>query len=243
MIDALNQLVEQDSALAWLPAVIPSGIKLVVSVTPGISHQALARRQWREIEVQPLTDEATRAEVVTAYLKEFRKRISNAQLARIVSDPKASSPLFLRVIAEELRLHGEHETLDQAVDRYASASDLHEVFQRVMGRIEGDHGEARTRDILSLLRCSRLGLGEAELLDLTGTSRLDLSRLLLTLDYHLVRRNGLLGFFHDYLERAVSDRYLADADVRVRMHQRLGCILHRSCGRSAERTGTCLSVA
>ncbi len=212
VIDAVNQLDEAGPLLAWLPSQIPEGIRLIISTTLTDSHARLQERNWTELELRSLSDQRVRASIIVRYLSEFRKHVSAHQLERITSDDKASSPLFLRVVAEELRLHGDHETLDQAIEHVRVATDLEDVFQRVLERLEEDFGRELIESILSLLWASRGGLSETELLETSGARRLDLSRILFALDFHLIQQNGLLGFFHDYLRQAVERRYLSDTE-------------------------------
>ena len=81
-------------------------------------------------------------------------------------------------------------------------------------------GEDAPRDV-TLIWASNEGLSETELAEMTGSSRLKLSPLVIALDYHLVRTDGLLGFFHDYLRRAVEKRYLADESRKKQRHMEL----------------------
>ncbi len=221
VVDAINQLDESGQSMQWLPESIPPGIDLVVSTAPGHAAAQLDARHWPSLRVLPLEDERVRQSIVVRYLGEFHKGVNTDQLRRVIANDKARSPLFLRVVAEELRLHGEHETLDEVVDRYTGATDLLDVFELVLARMEKDYGEHVVRDLLSLIAASRSGLSEEELLALVGTSRLELSRLLFAFDYHLLRRDGLLSFFHEYLRRAVEARYLADRDRVRAVHVRL----------------------
>ncbi|MCB9216846.1 MAG: tetratricopeptide repeat protein [Ignavibacteria bacterium] len=221
VIDAVNQLDVAGQRMSWLPKRIPSGVKFVISTTPGVAGKALADREWRELEVASLEDERIRQSIVVRYLGEFRKGISPEQLRRVIGDGKADSPLYLRVVAEELRLHGTHETLDDVIDRYGGAADLLGVFELVIERMERDYGEASVRNLLSFIGASRSGLGEDELLRLIDVSRLELSRLLFAFDYHLLHRDGQLSFFHDYLHRAVWNRYLSKPEDRGERYRRL----------------------
>lgn len=209
-IDALNQLDEAGRRLTWLPKSIPAALRLMISMTSGEMIQLVTERGWNSLHVLPEEDEVVRQSIVARYLAEFRKKVSTDQLQRLTQDHKASSPLYLRVVAEELRLHGQHETLDEEIVRYSSASDLDEVFQRVLDRLERDFDATDVRAVMESIWASRSGMSELELIGVAGLTRLQLSRLLLALDYHLVRKDGLLGFFHDYLRRAVEKRYLPD---------------------------------
>ncbi|MGE3802018.1 MAG: tetratricopeptide repeat protein [Candidatus Kapaibacterium sp.] len=221
MVDAVNQLDRKGRALSWLPSTIPPGLKFVVSTTPGECNDALSGRHWNQIPVQPIHDERVRQGIIVRYLGEFRKRISRDLVERLAADDKGDSPLFLRVVAEELRLHGEHETVNEIVDHYIGATDLLEVFEQVLERMEQDYGEKSVRHLMSLIAISESGLSETELLELTGITRLLLSQMMFAFDYHLIRRDGILGFFHTYLQQAVEQRYLADESERRSLRREL----------------------
>lgn len=222
VIDAVNQLSDTEQELGWLPKNIPPTIQLIISATPGPSATRLTERGWRCLEVQQMDDRRVQAEIVRLYLREFRKGITDKQMMRLVLDAKAASPLYLPVVAEELRIHGEHETLDAVIDHYANASDLHGVFDRILQRLEQDYGQAAVENVMQAIWAARSGLSETELIAVTRLSRLELSRLLFAMDYHFVQREGLLGFSHSYFRRAVEHRYLSDPICRINIHQRLG---------------------
>lgn len=221
IIDAVNQLEERARTMKWLPVAIPPGVKLILSTTPGVAEMELSKRGWEVLAVTPIAEERVRQSIVVRYLGEFHKGIAPDQLRRLTADDKSSSPLYLRVVAEELRLHGEHETVADLVTRYVDAADIDIVFQLVLERMERDFGQRTVSDMLGLLRASRSGLNEHELLEILEIGRLDLSRLLFALDYHLIRRDGLLGFFHDYLRNAVTTRYLPDTETEKAFHRRI----------------------
>ena len=151
------------------------------------------------------------------FLREYGKALSEQEIERIANDPKCAHPLFLRTLLEELRIFGSHELLSDRVTRSLATSNTDELFQAVLERMEGDFGTEQVRDVMSLLWAARTGLAESELVDVTGISRLDISMITMSLDYHLLRRDGLLTFFHDFLRRAVEARYLTgEEDKRVR---------------------------
>jgi len=219
VIDAMNQLPALGQELHWLPEFIPSAVTLVISTTPGPSLERLRSRGYSVLEVQPLSEEQ-RATVIERYLADFRKRLTAEQVARIAGTPNTRSPLFLRTVLEELRIFGVYEQLDERIDYVLSASDLDDLFHRVLERMEQDYDPELVQQTMMYVWASRTGLTESELQDLLnldpplegmsgGTfTRLDLSAFLLALDYHLMRSAGLLNFFHAYLRRAVEARYL-----------------------------------
>ncbi len=227
VIDGINQLTGRALQLHWLPPMIPPGVKLIISSTVEQTLVDLRARGWAELGMQPLK-EREREAVVVRFLAEYRKALSAQQVKRIAEDAKCSHPLFLRTLLEELRLHGRHENLGQAVTTLLATTGTEDLFQRVLERLEDDYSQKTVREVLAFLWCSRGGLTEEELAELTGIGRLNLSTLLLGLDYHLVRRDGVLTFFHDYLRRAVEKRYLRQSSMRADRYGQLAEYFERT---------------
>lgn len=221
-IDGIDHLEERGQSMAWLPERLPPTLRIVLSSRPGAAAGILAARGFPTLEIGSLDDHSVREAIVARYLGGFHKRVARAELDQITHAPGADSPLFLRVVSEELRLHGTHETIGRIVDRFAAARDVDEIFTLVLERMEHDFGHVPVETILGLLFASRSGLSEHELLEISGLTRFDLSRLLFALDYHLIRRDALLGFFHDHLRHAVERRYLSTGDLLRERHRQLG---------------------
>jgi nephrocystin-3 len=221
-IDAVDNLDERGRSMAWLPEHLPSTLRIVLTSRPGLVADIIAARGVTMLAIDPIDDPMTREAIVEHYLRGYRKRIDPAEMRRLVMSASAGSPLFLRVVAEELRMHGTHETIGDVIDRYAAAVDVDELFTLVLDRMERDFGRIGVETLLGLLFASRNGLAEQELLEISELTRVDLSRLLFALDYHLIHHDGLLGFFHDHLRSAVEQRYLADREVLRERHRQLG---------------------
>jgi len=219
VIDGINQLSGRALELRWIPPMMPEGVKLIISSTVEQTLVDLRRRGWVELGMQPLK-QGEREAMVVRFLAEYHKALSAKQVKLIADDVKCSHPLFLRTVLEELRLHGTHEHLERVLLTLLDTTGTEDLFQRVLERLEDDFSQKVVREVMALLWCARGGLSEVELAAMTGISRLKLSTLLLGLDYHLVRRDGLLTFFHDYLRRAVEKRYLTQTsapDERYRL--------------------------
>ncbi len=213
ILDGLNQLQGTALELHWIPEVINPSIRLIISSTIEGTLMKLRARGWSELGMQALS-EPEREAVVVRYLAEYRKSLNTEQITTIASDHKCGHPLFLKTVLEEIRMVGRHEELDQHIDYYLKTTGTEDLFQRVLERMEEDHGVRAVRTILSLIGLSRSGLDERELSEISGVSRLKVTAITAGLDYHLVRKAGLLTFFHDYLRRAVEKRYLMEASVR-----------------------------
>ena len=220
VLDALDQLPDDAARLAWLPPHLPPQVRLIVSTLAGPTLEVLQRHGWPALAVQPLGMEA-REELIGRYLSEYRKALSDEQLQRVSAAPQCANPLFLRTLLEEMRVFGSFEELDARLEYYLAARDPAELFGRLLERMEGDYGADQLRDLATLIWAARWGLAESELLEITGLIRLHLSTVLVALEYHLLRRGGLLTFSHEHLRRAVETRYLAQPAQRTAAHLRL----------------------
>ncbi len=221
VIDALNQLNESSrSSLGWLPDYFPPYVRVIVSTIGGDVLDELQRRNWHMLRVRPL-NRKTRQTVVREYFRSFGKTLDAQNVRRLVADEKTHSPFYLVTTMEELRVFSTHEEISQRIDHYLKARDLDDLFQRVLARLEDDYGKNLVRDVTCLIWVSRNGLSEKELLDLTGLPEESLSVFLHAMGYHLLSRDGLIGFSHDYLRQAVQRRYLTIASRRRREEETL----------------------
>ena len=231
VLDGLDQLEDRDRApdLAWLPPEIPSNIRLILSTLPGRSLDDLKRRGWPTMTVQQL-DRNERQTLIVEYLDQYRKKLSRPRVERIAAAPQTASPLYLRALLEEIRLWGDHERLEECIDRYLEAGTADQLFEMILKRHEKDYEDAEhrglVRNAMSLLWAARRGLSEAEILRMLGSNGAPLPRiywspLYLAAEAALVNRSGFLGFFHDNLRRAVENRYLPREEDRRNIREKL----------------------
>jgi tetratricopeptide (TPR) repeat protein len=230
ILDALNQLEDRDGApdLVWLPDLIPENIRMIVSTLPGRPLDELTNRGWPVLIVKALEIEE-RKQLISDYLAQYTKVLSPKFVERISNVPQTSNPLYLRTLLEELRLYGDHFTLEKRIEHYLGASKVEDLYEKILQRYEQDYERDRpglVREAMSLLWAARRGLAETELLDMLGTNGNPLPRaywspLFLAVEQSLVNRSGLIGFFHDYMRQAVRDRYLPEANYEIDAHLRL----------------------
>ncbi len=212
VLDALNNLREQQD-LRWWPDFLPQGVTIVVSCLPGAVLQALQARdisgtRWRRITVKPL-GAGDRRTLLTAYLVRYNKVLQRDLAARVLAHPLAGNPLFLRTLAEELRLFGVHEQLTERLSHYLESQTVDDLFERVLARVEGDCGTRAVRTVMTGLWASRAGLTEKEILDFARLKPAHWAPIRHALDDSLLDAGGRITFAHDYLRIAVGDRYLA----------------------------------
>ncbi len=227
ILDGLNQLQGSALNLRWIPPSIAPSIRLILGSTVEGTLLELEQRGWKRLGMQAL-DEAEREAVVVRYLAEYRKSLNAEQIKRIAGDYKCGHPLFLKTLLEELRLVGQHDLLVERITGYLESTGTEDLFQRVLERLEDDYSQRAVRDVMSLLWASRSGLDDRELSEVSGLARLKIATMIAGLDYHLVRKEGRLTFFHDYLRRAVEKRYVTDEQNKQRTHLRLAAYFEQS---------------
>ncbi len=220
IIDGVNQLSGPAAKLGWLPKFWPKNVRFIITATSEETRDELSARGWNQMNVRPL-EPVEREKIIVGFLREYGKALSHKEIERISGDPKSAHALFLRTLLEELRIFGSHELLPERVTRCLNVANTDELFQGVLERMEQDFGAERVRDVMSLLWAARSGLSEIELGDVTSFSRLDISMIARSLDYHLLRSDGLLTFFHDFLRRAVEARYVPDEESKRLRHLKL----------------------
>ena len=232
ILDALNQLEDRQGALdlAWLPAVLPGNVRLVVSTLAGRPLEELSRRAWPTLTVEPFKTEESKR-FIQVYLAQYGKSLSPVRVTRIAETAATANPLYLQALLEELRVFGarKDQDLKKRIEHYLAATTVDGLYERILKRYESDYGQDRehlVRDAMRLLWASRRGLSESELLDLLGNDGQPLARahwspLYLAAERSLVSRSGLIGFFHDYLRKAVEHQYLPNAEEQRAAHLRL----------------------
>jgi tetratricopeptide (TPR) repeat protein len=144
-------------------------------------------------------------------LKGYGKNLPPEQMEQIAENKMMENTLVLRTLLEELRVSGVYETLGEQIARYLKVPDIPTFFNLVLERLETAYNFDETNfvgDVFSLIAVSRAGLSETELLAITGVAPLYWSQLYAAISMHLVTKNGLLSFSHQFLRDAVWKRYL-----------------------------------
>lgn len=224
VIDALNQLdgSNRSHSLEWLPSTLPKGIKIVISCLKGDCLDILQGRRTPSILVDALSIE-DRKDIVSQTLAMYNKKLDSNQMDALMKKEDTTSPLFLVVCCEQLRLFGIFEQLKKEID--SLPGHVPELFDYVLGKLEEEHGKALVSSALSLLECSRHGLLEVEMLELLNLNSSVWSSLFLNLKFFLrpVGKNGegQLDFFHRQLAKAVRRRYLNNPNEEQKYQRQL----------------------
>ena len=232
VLDSLNSLTAQ-ADLRWWPSFLPPAVTVVVSCIPGsvmdaikykvdaqVTRRNTRKSSWRTIEVKPLSRPQI-ALLLSSYLARFNKKLPMRMMRQVQAHPLSSSPLFLRTLAEELRVFGVHEDLQRTVDQALVSQSVDDLFEFVLRRVENDFGREAVCDTMTAIWASRSGLLEKEILSIAEISPATWAAIRNSLEDGLQEINGRMTFAHGHLRMAVADRYLANAhDIKV-IHQRL----------------------
>jgi nephrocystin-3 len=230
VIDALNKLTEQND-LRWWPTFLPVGIYFVVSCLPGEVLDALNGQKrltdeqdrsdlWVSIRVKPLTKSLC-AELVNAYLARFNKKLAREMVKQVQAHALSSNPLFIRTLAEELRLFGVHEELQKRLSYYLESLTVDDLYERVLQRVESDCGRTGVQRAMTAVWASRSGLSEKEIVGIAGLTPASWATIRNALDEVLLESNGRQIFAHDYVRMAVKDRYVPDEKKQNQAHQKI----------------------
>lgn len=224
ILDGLDQLGEDDAApdLTWLPSDLPDHVRIIASTLAGSTWEALRRKTDLSRELGPLTP-AERREIVGRVPSLFYKSLDETTTGPLLAKKETSNPLYLKVALEELRVFGSQQGLpaliaslpDNVVDLLISVLDRLEFDMRQ--KLGEPKGPLLVERLFCLLECSRHGLADAELLELTAEQDPDRDYLVILRQLRdlFFYRGELLSFFHRALAKAVRRKYFAEDSAQV----------------------------
>ena len=191
-------------------------------------HSRRRPARLADTEVTGLTTRE-RGQLINAYLGQYAKTLPNSLVNDITADPKPGTRSYLRLLLEELRIYGDHDTLTDRLRELLSAPDIPGLYMLILSRWEHDYERDRphlVRDVSRLLWAARRGLSETELLELLGDDSGPLAHaawapLALAAKQTFTNRDGLIGAAHRHASQAIQHRYLPDTTLIRETHRRL----------------------
>jgi tetratricopeptide (TPR) repeat protein len=221
VLDGLDRLErEEQKALPWLPVNLPQGVVVVTSALECSARSILQEREYITLTIGPL-QKAEQDELIQRYLARYTKQLDGGLRQEIQSHQLAGSPLFLRVLLEELRQCGRYETIAEQLQFYLNSEIVDDLYERVLERLENDTNGDAVKKVMTALWASRAGLSETELLAITQLAPLQWAPIDLALEQAFGRNSNRMVFDHDYLRKAVEDRYLPTEEQRGQAHSDL----------------------
>ena len=215
VLDGLDRLDPDDqNALPWLPLTIPEGVVLVISALDCPGREILLEREFKVLTIGPLKAKEQDA-LIKQYLGRYTKQLIAELRSTILRHPLAGLPLFLRVLLEELRLCGRYETLPEQLAGYLTVETIDDLYERVLERLEEDGNRENVRKVMTALWACRAGLSEEDLLAITNLAPLQWAPIDLALEQAFGLNGNRLVFNHDYLRKAVENRYLPSESERM----------------------------
>ncbi|XP_022253025.1 telomerase protein component 1-like [Limulus polyphemus] len=172
LIDGLDQLSDEGQSpnLDWLPQDLPTGVKIVCSVSEDSSTYCTFLDRMKAgssvmfISLKQLCL-SERKSVVTMLLEPYRKSLDespfNNQMLLLVSKSDASQPLYLSLACEELRAFGGYENLTAQLRSLPQT--LPSLLQEMVQNIEKEHGLQLVQMAFLYLALTPYGLEEREL--------------------------------------------------------------------------------
>ncbi|MBI5570650.1 MAG: tetratricopeptide repeat protein [Desulfomonile tiedjei] len=223
VLDGLDRMADHGDALdlAWLPETFPPNVRVVVSAKPGAILTALEERGWPTLHVDGFQPEEQRT-FVHEYLAYIQKELDTHQVDRILEEPQAANPLFLRALLDEAVSSPITSEQTARIEGCLEADTPDGLYAKILARLERCHDTWQPGTIgrvMSSLWASRMGLHERELIELLESWQGPLPRAVWSRVYQdlqplLINRSGLLGFLHDAVRLAVETLYLPDAKAR-----------------------------
>lgn len=234
VLDGLDKVSDRQH-LRWFPSFLPPRVHLVASCLKGeILDAAKSRLEWHELKVKPFT-KMEQKRFINEYLGRYRKSLTTKQTRTLQTHSLSGNPLFLLTVLEELRVFGVHEKLEARLctllslppsKSHGEEPTVDDVFEHVLARIEEDLGRKPVQAAMEAIWASRAGLYQDELLAITESAKLTIAKwatMQNALDESLYESGGKINFGHDYLRKAVEDRYFGVSQQRRRVvHRRLG---------------------
>jgi len=250
LIDAVNQLDEMGGAqeMNWLPYVLPSNVKIVVSCIEESEREepalnALRRCKVPELCVEPLTDDE-RIKIITQVSSISAKSLGSEQIALLLKNPATKNPLYLTVALEELRGFGSFEQLDSRIQSFPSvvgAEGVIGLFIQVIERLEHEINVDTVKAVLSLIATSRSGLSERELAELLNNvvdheCEGELQIILRQIRPYLLCRRELIDFYHRSFYKSTAARYLHPEEFKNECQQALADFFRQEADPEGDRS-------
>lgn len=222
ILDGLQHLSDDDSKmLNWFPVLPDNAFMIVTAPRHDMSYEAYRRRYDAAFLLDPFEEEEELL-FIDRYLQKFGKRLSPAQLDRIISAYRSAGLpptggkdiLTLKLLLNELVVFGSYELLGRRIAYYCE-NNLSHFFPRMLERWEKDFGSDTVRLVLSLIVHSRAGLTETEILDITKATPSQWSGLYYTILHLLTLKGGKYYIDKDLVAKEITKRYVSwERDTR-----------------------------
>ncbi|XP_047134858.1 telomerase protein component 1 isoform X1 [Hydra vulgaris] len=236
VLDAVNQFEDEaGQSCSWLP--LPSDdldIRYLISCTPdfGNGYSSINEKFQNQSEIMYLQGFTTehRIKLVQLLFGRYNKKLDPEQLDLLVSSEGSSSPLWLALACEELRVFGVFERVTERIKELPSTIDS--LISFILKRIITEDDTNKIEKTLCYLACSAHNLAEMELLHLLGDEN---GETLPMFQWVKIRRQikpfllntgsencEFYSFFHSSAKQVVFQTFLQEENKVKEHHKELG---------------------
>ena len=208
-IDRLTDLKEIKAASRK----IPEGFELIISADDQGSAEAFGF-PYEAFELNGFEDEKNKDLLIDQYLLRTLKKLDKDQKQMIISCEGSVSPLYLRIILNELKNYGDFDTLEAKIASFGE--DVISAFCETLNSIETEYKSdiKLFKEMIVLIALARDGLSEDELLralELRGYKDKDvLSRIRILkrrIKQYMNHSNGRDGIYIRSFIKAIIKKY------------------------------------
>ncbi|WP_372371423.1 DUF4062 domain-containing protein [Candidatus Uabimicrobium sp. HlEnr_7] len=208
LIDGIDEIYESGRDLQWLPQNLSANIRIIITTRPVGTWQILKNfSQSQTQELSPLTSQAIQS-IINWYEKTKHLSFSEEDVT-LLCKRAAGNPLYLKVALDEIVSSG------IAVGQLALSVEA--LFSQILERLQKTYSVDIVQQYLGIIAASRNGISEEELWEILSQKAKITDNFLLivqrALDNFIVKRSGVLSFFHAEFERNIKQR-LGKQDMR-----------------------------
>lgn len=206
-------------AQLWMPEILPVNVRLLASAADGPAADEFTAAGWQALALPPLDREAL-AQFVDSELARWGKKLSRADAQLILDHAPASTPLFTRILLDELRSTATHQDLARRLSLYCTAGDLSALLDQVLTRLENDHGSALVATALGAIDGCIRGAADSDIIALAGVGPLAWAKLRLELGENIRDVSGLNVMSTNALRHSARRRYF-QGEATLALHKRI----------------------
>lgn len=218
VLDGVDKVIGpyDSKQLYWLPQAPQTTKYLFSTVDQGPTMNAFNQLGYSMHTIGVL-DRQLREQFIVDYLQDVGKKLNQSQVDRILDDPENENMLVLKTLLDELICFSSRTQLDSCINGYLSAPSIEDFFNRMLQRMENDYHDVPC--ILSLIALSEKGMTEEELQLISKSPVLNFHLFYCALYNHIVTRDGLITFAHQYIINAVWKRFGLDNPNNARPYR------------------------
>ena len=223
IIDGFDRLADSQDAFLQLATAFPKNVTLIVSSADEKLTQISSKFDVIRLDSLSSSDVVT---FVEAYLKEYAKRLTDAQRMHIAGCSLLRNPSLLVLMLEELLQFGIFERLDEYIDNFLRATTPEEFVDIVLSRLDTDFYNAS--HLFSLLALCRIGIPESELVRMLDVNPVEWASLYGAAQPMLNNIGGYVQLRSETIRNAALARYVTDKKLERSLRKAIVESLKRS---------------